>query len=223
MKRILEPEELDHLAPDDPAAIASRRDLALINTIMRQPAILARALRRFPQPHTLMDLGGGDGRCLLATVRRLDWRGVRVVIADRQDIVTPGTRAGFAKLGWECTVQRGDVFDAVAQMEDATLVTANLFLHHLDDQALRQLFAALARRAMGLVACEPRRDRLALFASHMVFALGANRVTRHDAVASVRAGFAGFELSVLWPQGGPVIERRALPFSHLFMAGRHGL
>jgi len=218
MKRRLEPERLDELPADDPAAIASRRDLALINAIMRQPAFLARALSGFPQPRILLDLGGGDGRCLLATARLLSWRGVQAVIADRQDIVTQQTRDGFAALGWDCTVRRGDVFDAAAELESGTLVTANLFLHHLDDAALRRLFALLARRATGLVACEPRRGVFALMASHLVFALGANAVTRHDAVASVRAGFAGHELSALWPAGGQLRERRALPFSHLFVA-----
>lgn len=223
MRRRLEGERLDELPATDPAAMASRRDLARINAIMRQPAILARALRRFPPPRLLLDLGGGDGRALLATARRLPWRGVRAVIADRQDIVSPGTQAGFAARGWTCMVRQGDIFDAVAALEDDTLVTANLFLHHLGDDALARLFAALAERACGLVACEPRRGPFALAASRLVFALGANAVTRHDAVASVRAGFAGRELSSLWPGGWCLTERRALPFSHLFMAARHAI
>ena len=223
MKRVLEPEQLDELPADAPAAIASRRDLARINTIMRQPAILARALRRFVQPHVLLDLGGGDGRCLLAAARRLPWRGLHAVIVDRQDIVSEKTRAGFAKQGWDCSVRQGDIFDTLADLEDGTLVTANLFLHHLDDAALARLFSVLAARASGLVACEPRRDGFALAASHLVFALGANAVTRHDAVASVRAGFTGQDLSALWPDGWQRTERRALPFSHLFVAARHAL
>jgi hypothetical protein len=223
MKRRLEPELLDELAADDPAAIASRRDLALINVIMRQPAILARALQRFPPPRVLLDLGGGDGRCLLAAARRLPWRGIRTVIADRQDIVSAKTRDGFTGLGWDCTVRQGDIFETLHDLEDGTLVTANLFLHHLDDVALARLFSVLAERAIGLVACEPRRDRFALFASHLVFALGANAVTRHDAVASVKAGFSGHELSAHWPGGWHLREHRALPFSHLFVTSRDAL
>jgi len=41
----------------DPAAIASRRDLNRINLVMRQPAIMAAALCRFPRPRLLVDLG----------------------------------------------------------------------------------------------------------------------------------------------------------------------
>ncbi|MBV9548763.1 MAG: hypothetical protein JO256_03710 [Alphaproteobacteria bacterium] len=223
MKRRLETEMLDVLPADDPAAVASRRDLARINAVMRQSAILAGALRTFAQPHVLLDLGGGDGRCLLAAARRLSWRGVRAVIADRQDIVSAKTRTGFAALGWDCVVRQGDVFDAAATMEWGTLVSANLFLHHLDDAALKRLFALLAEKAIGLVACEPRRGALALLASHLVVLLGANEVTRHDAIASVRAGFAAQELTALWPPGWTCLEGRALPFSHLFVARRYGI
>jgi SAM-dependent methyltransferase len=223
MKRRLEPERLDHLPADDPAAIASRRDLGRINAVMGQSVILARALRRFAQPRVLLDLGGGDGRALLVLARRLPWRGTCAVIADRQDIVSAKTRAGFAAMGWACRVQQGDVEEALGDPQDGTLATANLFLHHLDDAALARLFALLAERTMGLAACEPRRGALALAASRLVFALGANAVTRHDAVASVRAGFADQELSSLWPGGWDLRERRALPFSHLFVAARHAV
>jgi hypothetical protein len=49
-------------------------------------------------------------------------------------------------------------------------------------------------------------------------------VTRHDAEASVRAGFCGRELSELWPKSDAWVltERAAWPFSHLFVARRDG-
>jgi hypothetical protein len=221
MKRRLEPELLDGLAAGDPAAMGSRRDLVRINRIMRHPAIMAKALAKFPRPQTLLDLGGGDGRFLLAVARRLPWRDVQAVIADRQDVLGAQTRADFAALGWRCELRQGDVLDAAAQ--SGTLACANLFLHHLDDSALARLFAALAGSGAGLVACEPRRDVPSLAASHLVFAVGANAVSRHDAVASVRAGFTGQELSALWPSGWPLQEQRVLPFTHLFVAGSHAL
>src|ERR1700733_4212257 len=55
----------------------------------------------------------------------------------------------------------------------------------------------------------------------MGFALAGNEVTRHDAVASVRAGFTGRELSRLWPDGHwRLREALALPFTHVFSARR---
>ena len=44
LARILEPETLDHLAPGDPAAQRSRRDLRRVNAFMGARRILARAI-----------------------------------------------------------------------------------------------------------------------------------------------------------------------------------
>ena len=46
--RVLTPELLDELAADDPRAIRSRRDLVLINVIMRQSVVMAQALLQCP-------------------------------------------------------------------------------------------------------------------------------------------------------------------------------
>jgi hypothetical protein len=112
-------------------------------------------------------------------------------------------------------VRRGDIFETLPR---ADIITANLFLHHFDDAALARLLALAAGRAKAFVGCEPRRSRFAWLAAHMVGALGANAVTRHDAVVSVEAGFTGRELSALWPPGWRVREQRAWPFSHVFSA-----
>jgi hypothetical protein len=219
--RALTPEILDFLSPDDPDAMRSRRDLARINAVMRQDAIMAEALANYPAPKLLTDLGGGDGRFLLGLAGRLAkrWPGVRAVILDRQDIVSDETRARFAALGWHCEVLRGDIFETLPQIEP-DIVLANLFLHHLDDAALTRLLALVAARAKAFVACEPRRSALALLGARLVFVLGANHVSRHDAVASVQAGFRGRELSALWPKDERwrLDERGVFPFTHLFQS-----
>ena len=158
MQRVIEPELLDMLPADDAAAVWSRRDLARINFVMRQPAIMARALARFPAPATLADLGGGDGLFAMAVARRLAryWPGVKVLICDRQDIVSDRTHDGFRKLGWSCESRTGDIFETLPQ---ADIMTANLFLHHFDGAALARLTALAAANAKAFVACEPRRNR----------------------------------------------------------------
>ncbi len=221
--RTLVPEWLDILPADDPRARGSRRDLARINFVMRQQAIMARQLRSLPAPRRLADLGSGDGRFLLGVARRVapHWGRVTALIVDRQEIVSARTRQGFAALGWHCECVSGDIFKTLPQL-DAQIITANLFLHHLEEAALARLLALAAQQALGFVACEPRRSVSALLASRMVFALACNAVTRHDAVASVRAGFAGRELSRLWPGGDwRLREERALPFTHIFSARRN--
>ena len=230
----------------------SRRDLRRINRVMGQAGLMAAALKTLPQPKLLIDLGSGDGRFLLQVARRLEWIGVRALIADRQDIVSDKTKAAFRALQWKCDVAPGDVFEflsapctapapplrealgggvPVAHRPPAAVVceggggpiyvTANLFLHHFEQERLKRLLALVAARADTFVAVEPRRSALARMGAKRVWFLGANRVTRHDAVASVRAGFCGDELTLLWPQQGwNVEEKKRFPFSHTFVARR---
>ena len=216
--RLLVPEILDHLPPDDPRAQRSRRDLARINWMMRQPAIMAHALLQCPPPRVIADLGSGDGRFMLAVAKRLAgrWPDVKLLICDQQDIVSAQTRAGFDALGWRCEVRQGDIFQT---LPNSDIITANLFLHHFDDAHLGRLLAQAASHTRAFIACEPRRSRFALLSARLVWMLGANDVTRHDAVASVRAGFTDLELASLWPQGAWRLHEEALfPFTHLFTA-----
>ena len=200
----------------------SRRDLVRVNAVMMQHRMMARALAGLPRPRLLADLGGGDGRFLLGVARRLkQWRGVKAVILDRQAIVSHQTREAFQALGWSCEVMQGDIFETLPQLSP-DIVTANLFLHHFEDGALARLLGSVASRAAGFVTCEPRRSAFAVLGARLVFMLGANDVSRHDALASVRAGFAGRDLSSLWPNsaGWEIEERGAFPFTHQFVA-RH--
>src|SRR5690349_9058393 len=141
--RALTPEILDLLAPDDPRAIHSRRDLVLINAVMGQSAIMAKALSQYPTPKMLADLGGGDGRFMLSVAKRLAWRDVTILIADRKPAVSAETRAGFSALGWRCESLTGDIFETLPRISP-DIVTANLFLHHFDDAALRRLLLLAA-------------------------------------------------------------------------------
>jgi hypothetical protein len=222
LSRTLEPELLDLLPSDDPRARASRRDLVRINFVMRQQGIMAGLLRPLAVPRRLADLGSGDGRFLLGVARRMaaHWPAVTALLVDRQDIVSPQTRAGFAALGWKCESITEEIFEAMPRLE-VEIITANLFLHHLEEVSLARLLTLAAEKARDFIVCEPRRSLSALLASRMVFALACNDVTRHDAVASVRAGFAGNELSHLWPgKGWRLREGLALPFTHFFSARR---
>jgi hypothetical protein len=105
------------------------------------------------------------------------------------------------------------------------LITTALFLHHFDAGALDLLLAAAAARCDRFFACEPRRSWAALAGSHLVGAIGANAVTREDAVLSVHAGFRDGEISARWPMTGghwQLRESAAGLFSHCFSARRTG-
>jgi SAM-dependent methyltransferase len=232
LARVLEPETLDHLAPDDPVAQRSRRDLRRVNAFMGARRILARAMARAlpdapSEPLRILEVGCGDGRLMLDVARHRDtrWPGARIDLLDRQPLVDAETVAAYARAGWEARPVVVDVTTwAAAQAgERWDMIVANLFLHHFDGDALDRLLAACARRGDSLVACEPRRSRFALAASHLIFFLGANAVTRNDGVLSVRAGFVGQELTSAWP--GPAGEWRLDEyddglFTHCFVAAR---
>jgi hypothetical protein len=227
--RRVEPEWLDELPADDPRAVRSRRDLKLVNAVMLQGAIMARWLAKLhasAPPRTLIDLGGGDGTFILSVARWLArrWPDVAVTVLDRQDIVSDETRGKFRALGWRIETAPADVFAFLerANPSGVDVITANLFLHHFQGDQLGRLLALAARSTRAFVACEPRRSSVALYGSKMLWALGCNDVTRHDAVVSVRAGFNGQELSRLWPTQEPwtLRESGAWLFTHLFTAHR---
>jgi len=225
--RAIEPEWLDRLPADDPRAVRSRSDLRVINGWMRQPGMMARALMKYwdaTMPRTLIDLGAGDGTFMLRVARRLAPRrpDVTVVLLDQQSIVNAQTGAEFRKLRWQVEIVRADVLDFLGRLDTPAVMATNLFLHHFEAEALQRLLAEIARSAALLVACEPRRARSALLASHLVRAIGCSEITRQDAVTSVRAGFTGNELSRLWPEPHrwELHEGFSFPFTHGFVARR---
>ena len=227
-QRRVDTELLDQLPGDDPRATGSRHDLRRINAVMMQPRIVACALARYCKtaPRTIVDLGSGDGTFMLKVARRFSprWRDVTVTLLDRHNIVSRETCDRFTDLHWRAEPLAADVFDFLELLPrvDIDAIIANLFLHHFEDLQLERLMKQVARQAPLFVACEPRRGGMSLLLSAMTWAIGANEVTRHDAVASVRAGFRGQELSALWPEPDRwrLHEWAASPISQCFVAMR---
>ena len=234
MARIIEPELLDHLPPIDKRAVGSRADLRRLNFILGHAGIFARASRgelaensSAARPIRLIDLGAGDGTLLLRLARRWAALGIRAeaILLDRQSLVAAQTRRAFADLRWSVQSVAKDVFDWLNQpFPPVDMVLANLFLHHFAEEDLAALLQRVALRTNLFVACEPRRSLLGLTVARWLRLFGCNEVTRHDAVISVRAGFAGRELSALWPADDhwQLSEHRAGVFSHCFIARRNG-
>ncbi len=240
--RTVQAEILDHLAPDDPEAQRSRRDLRRVNRLMGACSILSARLRPAASgtrgtaplhaPLRLLELGAGDGELMLRVARALAlhgrhsqvWQTVELRLLDRQALVRSETLEAYARLGWRAQPLVCDVRDwAAAPVNGARydVIVANLFLHHFAAGALSAVLAGAAARCERFLACEPRRSASALLGSHLLGAIGANHVTRHDAVLSVRAGFRDRELSDHWPARGWQVEERAAGlFSHVFVAWR---
>ncbi len=241
LARTVAPEVLDNLAADDPAARRSRRDLRRVHRFMGTRGIVLKALRALPvrqsraRPLQVLELGAGDGSLMLGVARALagEWPAVELTLLDRQDLLRPSAVGDYAAAGWTVTQHTADVLDWSAgdgvawprpqSMQRWDLIAANLFLHHFQAPQLATLLAAVAARTENFFACEPRRAWPAFVGSHLIGAIGANAVTREDAVLSVRAGFRGTELQSFWPAGGTgwtLAEYPAGLFSHCLAAAR---
>lgn len=181
------PEILDSLAPDDPRAKRSRRDLGLINAIMGNYRWLARKMLDAGAYGNFqwIETGSGDG-----PLARFHGR-------------FPGTVTGldFAPRphNWPETWQwiEGDLFEtlpiALTPERRAGLV-ANLFLHHFDDAMLAALGKILNERISRLYFVEPAREKIFRMLGYGLFPF-VNGVTRHDMQVSIGAGFQRGELA----------------------------
>ena len=219
---MVEPEILDELPVEAPEARGSRSDLVLVNRLMGHAHLIRRAL---PGNITrVIDLGAGDGTVLLGVVQNHPANVRRVILVDRQRVATEATLDQFRHLDIEAEVVVADVFAWLQEprADQPTAVTANLFLHHFETQALKKLLTLAAASCDVFIACEPRRGAWPALAASLLGLIGCNRVTRHDARISVRAGFSGSELTALWPDANTwrIEERAAGLFSHLFVANR---
>ena len=239
MRRLVIPELLDELPPDDPRAVHSRGDLRRVNKLMGNADIIGRALKgsgaffaggalkKAPDPFsplTIVELGGGDGTFLLELAKRAAATvgPAHATLVDQQHLLTDATREALAALSWHVTAVRADVFDWLSHRgaEVADVTIANLFLHHFEGQRLATLLRDAASQTRMFAACEPHRSGAALAAASLMGVIGCNSVTVHDARISVRAGFRDRELSAIWPagHGWTLEEKKAGRFTHGFVA-----
>ncbi len=194
MLRCIEPEILDTLRADDPAARRSRRELRLINAIMGNHRFLAGEVRRSIQPGwRVLELGAGDG----TFGKRLVSQGICQAAQISGLDLAPRPADWPQDSAWV----QGDIF--AAPLPEAEVVIANLFLHHFEDKALAHLGKKLPANCRIFLASEPARRRLHLAQSALLTVLALlSHVTRHDMRTSIRAGFLGEELPRALGLGG---------------------
>lgn len=183
MLRVCLPELLDSLPPDHPDALHNRRDLRLVNGLMRNHAWFERTLPPLLRAgETVLELGAGTGEMALKLIAR----GIPV---DGLDI-WPRPAGWPDGRAWHASDLRS--FDGFGSYP---AVIANLILHQFKDAELAALGAELRRTARVILACEPQRSAVSKVATAALgLFLGANYVTTHDARVSVMAGFRGDEL-----------------------------
>ncbi len=229
MTRLVQPELLDTLPPSSPEAQSSRQDLRRINALMGNARQLGAALRLFlptaGAPWNVAELGAGDAHQTAQVWSLLPGPppGSRLRLVDQFSLIAPAARARLEHQGWQVDSVEAEVL-AWLESGDSPLqlLYANLFIHHFDARALRELLRRIAGRTKALVVLEPRRSWLAGWAVRGLRLLGHHPVTQHDAFRSVQAGFRGRELSEAWPDAGDweLREGRSGWFGHVFVAAR---
>ena len=199
--RIVVPELLDSLPPDDPEAVRSRADLRLINRLMGNTRWFERVFQgcgRIGPESKIVELGAGDGTLARRLMAR--WPGLRYEAIDLAP-APPDLPSG-------CIWHQADLFEILPQLSGDAVI-ANLFLHHFQDEQLRQI-GQMLKNFRFIAFSEPCRHPRFHWGGHALALLGINRVTRHDLHVSIDAGFAGQELARLLE-----IERAAIECSTL--------
>lgn len=185
MQRTVEPEILDTLSADDPEAKRSRGDLRFINRMMGGEAWLLRELKKLKGVECVVELGAGEG--FLASAIKFHLPDVRVVAVDL--VGAPEREEDGVE--WV----QADVLSEAYELGPSTVVVANLFIHHLDEESLARLGLRLSR-AKALLFAEPYRSKSALFWARLIYPF-VGRVTRYDMLVSIRAGFCEGEMQRL--------------------------
>lgn len=180
-ERVVVPEILDSLPVDDPAAIRSRRDLRVVDWFMRNGCWVRSCLSKLPRDAPVHELGAGDGVLL----EKLAGDGFSPCGYD----LAPRPQGLSGEVDW----RQGDLLADGNPFAGA--VVATLFLHHFEADALAQLGRRL-RTADLLAFAEPLRTRLALTEGYALVPF-VGKVTRHDMIVSIRAGFVPGELPLL--------------------------
>ena len=181
-KRIVIEEILDSLPGDDPRAVRSRRDLRLINALMGNYRWVAKQVRKWSSVSLWFEIGAGSGD-LANHVPSAKVGGV--------DFLARPERWPESWLWHE-----GDLFAFFSQKENPEQpegLLANLFLHHFEEEQLRELGGYLNAHFTHLVVSEPARYGIFRTLSYVFFPF-INKVTKHDMIVSIEAGFRRGEL-----------------------------
>lgn len=196
-ERVVKPEILDSLEASDPAAIRSRKDLRLINWFMRGEGWILQELQYIKNLSKVVEIGAGDGHLASKIKERFpDAEVIAIDLLERPEGVS-------SEVDWQTTdVMQSDCFD------ENTVVVANLFIHHLDEDSLWKLGEKISD-CRAIIMAEPHRYWFSKLLGYLLFPF-INHVTRHDMMVSIGAGFRFGELGGLIDVDWHWDERAAL-------------
>jgi ubiquinone/menaquinone biosynthesis C-methylase UbiE len=193
MKRVVVAELLDTDAGTPREVAASLKDLRMFNSWFGGVHTMSSLLRRVAQQRDLkkilwVDVAGGEGYVATRTQRSLARSGIssQPVILDRAPThlskIHPGVCGDALALPF-----RDNSFDAVG---------CSLFLHHLEpDEIVRFAREGLRVARHAFLIQDLQRHPVHLALSYLGMPLYRSRITRHDALASVRRAYTVEEVA----------------------------
>ena len=202
--RIVTPEWMDR---DNVPLDELQRSLAFIRRVNRYlcgtRAVISH-LRKFSlrwppgRPITILDVATGSGDIPLAIARwaRRARHDVRVTALDRHAL-TLELAARHVRGEPQVTLVRADALEPPFAPGTFDYVVSSLFLHHLSDERVvdaLEMMRRLARR--GVIWNDLLRHRRAGWWCRLLTA-ASTPIVKHDAVASIRAGFLRHEVESL--------------------------
>ena len=185
-ERKVEPEWLDRLPADDPRAIRSRRELRWINALMRNESWILQKIQQHSKQikGPVTEWGAGEGELCRKIKQALPNSEVSAI-----DLVAAPPQWP-SEIAWHM----GDLTEMKPIGTDLTIV-ANLFLHHLTNDQLRQLQPWWENASL-IIINEPLRKHSSHFWGRCLWPI-LHDVTRHDMHISIDAGFVRGELKAI--------------------------
>jgi ubiquinone/menaquinone biosynthesis C-methylase UbiE len=212
MKRVVAAELLDIDAGTPREVTTSLKDLRMFNSWFGGVHTMSSLLRRVAQQRGLkqiswVDVAGGEGYVATRTQRSLARSGIssQPVILDRASTHLSKTHPGVC----------GDALALPFRDNSFDAVGCSLFLHHLElDEIVRFAREGLRVARHAFLIHDLQRHPVHLALGYLGMPLYRSRLTRHDALASVRRAYTVEEVGKML---APVTSRENIEIRKFFL------
>jgi ubiquinone/menaquinone biosynthesis C-methylase UbiE len=200
MKRIVIPELLDTDSGSESEIRASLRDLDTFNRYLGGRSGLEKLIEEVAQRSrratlSVLDVAGGTGNLMAEIRSALLAKGIQINVTVLDRAATHLADGNGSRAANPRSVVCGDALELPFQDQAFDVVCCNLFLHHLEPEQLVQYFNQAIRVCrQAAIASDLRRERFHLWAAQAGRPIYRSRITRHDAVASVRRAYTIAEM-----------------------------
>jgi ubiquinone/menaquinone biosynthesis C-methylase UbiE len=195
MKRLVIPELLDSDSGSVEEVQASLADLDFVNRYFGGHSATSLLLREVARRTglrklSLLDVGGGTGEFVEAIAKRVARHGIALhgTVLDRA-----GSHLTHRSNGSRFVA--ADALQLPFTDKSFDVVSSNLFCHHLEPEELVQFInEGLRVSRVAVLINDLRRNYFHLLAVYGGFVFYRSRITRHDALASVRRAYTEREM-----------------------------